>query len=54
VANYNTDQVLKIDLSRRRVPRHLAVGIQPREVEPGAGALWVSNQGSGTVSRIKP
>jgi DNA-binding beta-propeller fold protein YncE len=54
VANYNTGQVLKIDQSRRRVLRRLDVGLEPREVEPGAGALWVSNQGSGTVSRISP
>jgi DNA-binding beta-propeller fold protein YncE len=46
--------VLKIDLARRRVLRRLNVGVQPREVELGAGAVWVSNQGSGTVSRIRP
>jgi YVTN family beta-propeller protein len=54
VANYDTGQVLKIDLRRRRVLRRIDVGVQPREVELGAGALWVSNQGSGTVSRIRP
>jgi virginiamycin B lyase len=54
VANYDTGQVLKIDLAHRRVLRRLAVGVQPREVELGAGAVWVSNQGSGTVSRIRP
>ena len=53
VANYNTGRVLKLDLSRRRVVRRVTVGVQPREVELGAGALWVSNQGSGTVSRIR-
>jgi virginiamycin B lyase len=53
VANYDTGQVLKIDLARRRVLRRLNVGVQPREVELGAGAVWVSNQGSGTVSRIR-
>jgi DNA-binding beta-propeller fold protein YncE len=54
VANYDTGQVLKIDLARRRVLRRVTVGVQPREVELGAGAVWVSNQGSGTVSRIRP
>ena len=54
VANYNSGQLLKIDLRRRRVLRRVSVGLQPREVELGAGALWVSNQGSGTVSRVRP
>ena len=53
-ANYYTGQVLKLDLTRRRIVRRLDVGLQPREIELGAGALWVSNQGSGTVSRIRP
>jgi hypothetical protein len=46
--------VLKVDFARRRVIRRLDVGFEPREVELGAGAIWVSNQGSGTVSRIRP
>ena len=54
IANYDIGRVQKLDLSRRKVARRLDVGFQPREIELGAGALWVSNQGSGTVSRIRP
>jgi YVTN family beta-propeller protein len=54
IANYDTGRVQKLDLSRRKVLRRLDVGFQPREIEPGAGALWVANQGSGTVSKIRP
>ena len=54
VRNRISARMLKIDLAHGRVLRRVAVGIQPREVELGAGAVWVSNQGSGTVSRIRP
>jgi DNA-binding beta-propeller fold protein YncE len=54
MANYDTGRVQRLDLSRGKVVRRLDVGFQPREIEPGAGALWVANQGSGTVSRIRP
>jgi DNA-binding beta-propeller fold protein YncE len=54
VANYDTRYVLKIDPRRRKIVRRISVGTQPREVVLAAGAVWVSNQGSGTVSRIRP
>ena len=53
-ANYNVGSSLKIDMRRRRVVRRVSVGSEPREVVLAAGSVWVSNQGSGTVSRIRP
>jgi hypothetical protein len=54
VANFGTGYVLKVDLVRRRVVRRISVGIQPRQVLLANRSLWVTNQGSGTVSRIRP
>jgi DNA-binding beta-propeller fold protein YncE len=45
--------VLKLDLRLLKVTRRLNVGSQPREVLADGGSVWVTNQGSGTLSRIR-
>jgi virginiamycin B lyase len=52
LANYNTGELLKLDAGGR-VLRRLEVGMQPREVLIAFGDLWVSNQQSGTVVRVR-
>ena len=53
IANYLTDQVLKVDTSTgSTIPA--AVGAGPAAVAVGDGAVWVANAGDGTVSEVSP
>jgi YVTN family beta-propeller protein len=52
VANYDTGKLLQLDASGK-VLRRLEVGVQPRELLIAFGDLWVSNQRSGTVVRVR-
>ena len=53
IANYLTDQVLKVDTSTgSTIPA--AVGAGPVAVAVGDGAVWVANAGDGTVSEVSP
>jgi streptogramin lyase len=53
VANYDTGELLRIDPVRRVVTGRASVGVRPRTVLISAGTVWVANQGSGSVSRVR-
>jgi virginiamycin B lyase len=52
-ANYDSGEVLELNATSGKALRHLMVGSQPREVLVAFGDVWVSNQRSGTVVRIR-
>jgi peptide/nickel transport system substrate-binding protein len=43
-----------IDAGRGEIVKQVEVGDQPGGIALGEGSIWVTNQGSGTVSRIDP
>jgi YVTN family beta-propeller protein len=43
-----------IDAGRGEIVNQIEVGDQPGGIAVGEGSIWVTNQGSGTVSRIDP
>jgi YVTN family beta-propeller protein len=43
-----------IDAGRGEIVKQIEVGDQPGGIALGEGSIWVTNQGSGTVSRIDP
>lgn len=47
-------QLVRIDPETRRVLRRIRVGDGPLAVAVGAGAVWVTNRDSRTISRIDP
>lgn len=48
------DSVAVVDPSRNRVVGDVQVGSRPIAIAFGAGAVWVANADSGTVSRLDP
>jgi YVTN family beta-propeller protein len=48
------DRALHIDKETGRIDRRVAVGDFPSWIAEGEGAVWVANQGGGTISRIDP
>ena len=53
MSNYDWDTVSRFDLAGKRVSTY-RVGSQPRGLAAAAGAVWVANQHSGSVSRLAP
>lgn len=47
-------QLLQVDPDTGRVSARIRVGLGPRFLTVGAGAVWVMNQADGTVSRVDP
>jgi serine/threonine-protein kinase len=43
---------MKIDTGRRQVVQTVPVGRNPDAMAVGGGAVWVANEGDGTVTRI--
>jgi streptogramin lyase len=55
VASALGDYVTRIDAtSGERLGDPIAVGSRPGAVVVGAGAVWVANNGDGTVTRLEP
>ena len=52
-AKYNDATVLRIDPASRRITGRVHVGEQPRSLVMASGSVWVANQGSGTVTRLR-
>jgi YVTN family beta-propeller protein len=53
IANYDTGYVLRLDPRRRKVTARVSVGVLPRAVALARGSVWVTNQRTGTVSRVR-
>ncbi len=54
VANAESDNVLRIDLSSRQVVDTIDVGGDPESIAVGDGAVWVANAEDRSVARIDP
>ena len=54
VADTLQDRVTRVNAATDDIVEQIPVGTAPSDVAAGAGAVWVTNQGSGTVSRIDP
>jgi virginiamycin B lyase len=54
--NANTASVTKIDPQTRGVMATIPLGVgrAPSSLAVGSGAVWVSNRGDGTVTRVDP
>ncbi|CUR54046.1 exported hypothetical protein [metagenome] len=48
------DRVVAMDPATGRVTAKVAVGSEPRLVSSGPSAVWVSNYGDGSVTRVRP
>ena len=53
-ARYGDGQLLRLDPRTGKITGRVTVGFQPRAIVLTAGAVWVANQASGTVSRVTP
>jgi serine/threonine-protein kinase len=55
VTNHDDNTVTRIDATTGRViGAPVTVGEKPLGIAAGAGAIWVANYGSDTVTRIQP
>jgi len=46
--------VIEIDPTTLRPVDQIRVGAEPTDAAVGLGAIWVTNRGDGTISRIDP
>ena len=46
--------VLRLDLNSGQPPKEIPTGVAPSDIVTAYGAVWVSNEGDNTVSRIDP
>ena len=51
--NYYTGKLLELGAVTGRILARLAVGTRPREVIVAAGDLWISDQATGKLVRVR-
>jgi YVTN family beta-propeller protein len=52
VTDGRTNELIVVDPNTHRVTDKIKVGPKPRFLTDGAGAIWILNQGDGSVSRV--